>query len=363
MPPPLPSAHPLLGHLRTSLALSFPLFHQVPNETGAASWEHLVQAGAHRVIASGCVHLVPTVRTHALSPALNVALSLPPTPPSAVVTIPFVFAHVAECSSTQDVVYRAASEWRRSRPAGPAAAAVSADAQRVGRGRRGRDWTTGSASPIATSISIFPAVDAASCEPVQGQVLTFAARAVAAAPLALLSAVRAVDPAAASRLAVKWPNDVYVQSMGKVAGFLVDCEADRVTVGLGCNVGTVQRTPDMTVEPASLAALLPDIAARDGVASLRDQLLTHFWAALLHLMLGDETLSTLVDRLRGVSLLPPGTPILVHAGPRGVSSPASFGATVIEWQLDGRLAVQVTETGERLELSGQEVSVRQANTL
>ena len=240
--------------------------------------------------------------------------------------------------------------------------AVAADAQGAGRGRRGRGWVTGASSPIATSLSIFPPLDAASSEPPAMQVLTFAARAVAAAPLALLAAVRAVDANAADNLAIKWPNDVYVRSVGKVAGFLVDCDSDRVTIGLGCNVGRVPRTAEMTVAPASLQDLLPTAtAARGGPAALRDELLAHWWTTLITLMMGEETMTSLTGRLRSSSLLPPGTPILVHSGPLGVSSPSVEAATVIDWELDGRLAVQTTKSGEIVKLSGQEVSVRLAD--
>ena len=105
---------------------------------------------------------------------------------------------------------------------------VTAGEQTAGRGRRGRAWTTGAGNLAASLMLIDPAPRAVA------PAVSFVAA------VALHQAV--VDlggPAAAERLALKWPNDLLLDRL-KVAGILVEGEglssgAFAVVIGIGVN--------------------------------------------------------------------------------------------------------------------------------
>jgi BirA family biotin operon repressor/biotin-[acetyl-CoA-carboxylase] ligase len=106
---------------------------------------------------------------------------------------------------------------------------VTAREQSAGRGRRGRMWTTGGGNLAASLLLIDPA-------PAElAATLSF----VAAVALHQ-AAVDVAGPAAAERLALKWPNDLLLDGM-KVAGILVEGEklpggrfATVVGIGVNC---------------------------------------------------------------------------------------------------------------------------------
>ncbi len=118
---------------------------------------------------------------------------------------------------------------------------VTAGEQTKGRGRRGRDWTTGRGNLAASLLLVDPA--AASVAPT----LSFVAG------VALHQAV--VDmagPMIAERLALKWPNDLLLDSF-KVAGILIEGEqlvrgGFAVVMGIGVNCVT---HPEISNHPAS----------------------------------------------------------------------------------------------------------------
>ncbi len=105
---------------------------------------------------------------------------------------------------------------------------VTAEAQTAGRGRRGRLWTTGAGNLAASLLLIDPSPRAVAAT------LSFVAA------VALHQAVVDVaGPAAAERLALKWPNDLLLDRT-KVAGILVEGEglasgAFAVVIGIGAN--------------------------------------------------------------------------------------------------------------------------------
>ena len=105
---------------------------------------------------------------------------------------------------------------------------VTAGEQTAGRGRRGRGWTTGAGNLAASLLLIDPAPRAV------------AATVSFVAAVALHQAVVDVaGPAAAERLALKWPNDLLLDRL-KVAGILIEGEglasgAFAVVVGIGVN--------------------------------------------------------------------------------------------------------------------------------
>lgn len=105
---------------------------------------------------------------------------------------------------------------------------ITAGVQTAGKGRRGRAWSTEPGNLAASLLLIDPA------PPAVAATLSFVAG------VALhQAAVETVGPAAAERLALKWPNDLLLDRY-KVAGILVEGEklADgrfAVVMGFGVN--------------------------------------------------------------------------------------------------------------------------------
>ena len=161
---------------------------------------------------------------------------------------------LAEVGSTNDVVWRLGRE----------GVAVFANAQRIGRGRRGRAWVAPPGSSILLSLMV------AHDGPLIGLALVPA--------LAICDAIWGVTGLAA---ALKWPNDVLLGGR-KVSGVLVenrqtDARSARAIVGIGINVQQEDRDlPARVAYPATslrLASGLPvdraHLAARllDSLAS------------------------------------------------------------------------------------------------
>jgi BirA family transcriptional regulator, biotin operon repressor / biotin---[acetyl-CoA-carboxylase] ligase len=124
-----------------------------------------------------------------------------------------------EIGSTQDIAHDLAERGAE------AGTIVLADAQRVGRGRMGRSWTS---------------------EPGQGVWCTLVERPVDLKALDVLSLrvglllAEQLDAFANDRVRLKWPNDLVV-SDGKVAGILVEARWSGgvpawVAIGIGVNV-------------------------------------------------------------------------------------------------------------------------------
>ena len=114
---------------------------------------------------------------------------------------------------------------------------IVAKEQSRGRGRRGRAWVSPAGNLHATLMLTDPAPPAAA--PQLGFV----------AGLALHDAAVAAAPALASRLALKWPNDLLCAGR-KIAGILVEGEGDPVTVAVGIGVNC-RHHPDATEFPAT----------------------------------------------------------------------------------------------------------------
>lgn len=133
---------------------------------------------------------------------------------------------------------------------------IVARSQTAGRGRRGRAWVSEPGNLYATLMLTDPAPAAHFAE------LSFVAA------LALHDAVAGRIPGLASRLALKWPNDLLIDR-NKVAGVLVEGVGAAVVVGIGVNCvnhpsGTdfpatdlaaagVRATPESLFEPLSAA--------------------------------------------------------------------------------------------------------------
>ena len=124
-----------------------------------------------------------------------------------------------EIGSTLDEAHRLAAE------GAPAGTLVLADAQTAGRGRQGRQWHSASGAGVWITVVERPA--------------DVGALGVLSLRCGLYAA-EALDALAGARVAVKWPNDLYVGER-KLAGILVETRwrgssPDWVAVGFGLNV-------------------------------------------------------------------------------------------------------------------------------
>lgn len=140
---------------------------------------------------------------------------------------------------------------------------IAADRQTAGRGRRGREWVS-LVGNLAATLLLRPKRSAGE-----------------AAQLSFVAALAAADTvasfASASRVQVKWPNDVLADGH-KIAGVLLESASsgagivDWLAVGIGINLAS---HPERVEFPAiSLAALGEPIPSTD--EALR--LLASFWA-------------------------------------------------------------------------------------
>lgn len=167
--------------------------------------------------------------------------------------------HVAQTGSTNaDLIERL-----RAGPEPEAPLLRMADRQTAGRGRLGRAWQGGEAgASLAFSLAVRPAA-------ADWSGLSLAVG---------LAVAEALDPAA-ERLALKWPNDVWLRDAAgtgrKLAGVLVESlpvgGRRWAVIGIGINLwpSSVQRLPTAACwaevapqadAPAVLAALLPRLA-------------------------------------------------------------------------------------------------------
>lgn len=99
---------------------------------------------------------------------------------------------------------------------------VTAKRQTAGRGRRGRSWVSEPGNLYASLLLSDPA------PPQHLPELSFVAA------LALHDAVTGRIPGLASRVALKWPNDLLIDR-NKFAGILVEGEGASVVIGIGVN--------------------------------------------------------------------------------------------------------------------------------
>jgi BirA family transcriptional regulator, biotin operon repressor / biotin---[acetyl-CoA-carboxylase] ligase len=154
--------------------------------------------------------------------------------------------------STNDEAARAARQGDRGR------LWIVAGEQRAGRGRHGRVWTSPRGNLYASLLLVGP------CEPASAPQLGFIAG------LALYEAIAAETGLAAPRLALKWPNDLLLDST-KVAGLLLEGHhgpdgAFAVVIGFGVNVAAA---PEDAAYPAkALRSAQADLSPEALFASL-----------------------------------------------------------------------------------------------
>src|SRR5262245_37933521 len=151
---------------------------------------------------------------------------------------------VAETTSTNDLALDAADAGARH------GALFVADEQTKGRGRHGHTWTSPPGENLTFSVLLRPGTDVAHASGL-ALVVGLAVRAAAA---------RRVP---ATRVAIKWPNDVVVGQQ-KLAGILVESRlrggaVEALVVGIGINVG-MRSLPEEIRTVATSLALLGDPA-------------------------------------------------------------------------------------------------------
>lgn len=137
-----------------------------------------------------------------------------------------------------------------------------ADYQTAGRGRLDHKWLS---SP-GVNLMMSAVLDVTGCSPEEVATLPLVAG------LAVLKAsARFLDR---SRLALKWPNDVYCDER-KLAGILCERDGDRVIAGIGVNVGERCFPPEVAERAISFA-----VAGAGGVsvAEVRDEVLSEIAA-------------------------------------------------------------------------------------
>jgi BirA family biotin operon repressor/biotin-[acetyl-CoA-carboxylase] ligase len=112
---------------------------------------------------------------------------------------------------------------------------IVAKTQTAGRGRRGRTWVSEPGNLYASLLMTDPA------PPERFPELSFVVA------LALHDAIGGRIPGLASRLVLKWPNDLLIDRK-KFAGILIEGEGTAVAIGIGVNC---VHHPDRTETPAT----------------------------------------------------------------------------------------------------------------
>ncbi|GHU30407.1 biotin--[acetyl-CoA-carboxylase] ligase [Spirochaetia bacterium] len=73
--------------------------------------------------------------------------------------------------------------------------------------------------------------------------------------LALARTVEEYIPDITGRIAIKWPNDVLVDSK-KIAGILIEVDQDIIYIGIGINVGQTTFEPELQTKTNSIACIM-----------------------------------------------------------------------------------------------------------
>jgi BirA family transcriptional regulator, biotin operon repressor / biotin---[acetyl-CoA-carboxylase] ligase len=191
-------------------------------------------------------------------------------------------------SSTQDVAHELASA------GAPAGTLVLADEQTSGRGRHGRAWTSRPGAGVWLTLIERPT------DPASADVLSLRVG---------LALARALEPLAADRVYLKWPNDVYTAGR-KLAGVLAEARwrdgaIEWVAVGVGINVvapGEEQRAIGLaegTTRLDVLRAAVPVLRAAAGaLGHLTESELAEF--AARDLAAGQGCIQPIAGRVAGI---------------------------------------------------------------
>jgi BirA family biotin operon repressor/biotin-[acetyl-CoA-carboxylase] ligase len=204
-----------------------------------------------------------------------------------------------------------------------------ADRQTAGRGRLGRTWSDGAGNFMgSTLVRRLPGDPPA-------QTLAFVAG------LAVHAACAKVAPMAG--LELKWPNDVMAHG-AKLAGMLLESQADRVVVGIGVNLAKAPEVPDR--KTTSLDLLGATVSRDDFANDLADS----FAAELSSWRLGG--LAPVLRRWQARAH-PLGAPLAVQAG--GDALIGKFAGLAEDGGLQLRLAdgtTRIIHSGEVMPAAG-----------
>jgi len=146
-----------------------------------------------------------------------------PRPPRADAPLGIPYLYFSETDSTNDVLKDRAGSGL------PDGAIAVAEAQRAGRGRLGRSWTSDPGKDLTFSLLLRPRMPS-----------SLAQFTVIVAGLAVVAAVHAAAPELEDPVGIKWPNDVLVGGR-KLCGVLTEASIDMdaihwVVIGVGLNV-------------------------------------------------------------------------------------------------------------------------------
>ena len=219
-----------------------------------------------------------------------------------------------ECGSTQDLL----------RGSGlPEGAVAAAEHQTSGRGRLGRRWEDRPGSSALTSVLLRPPTGA------QLPQLSLVVG---------LATAEAIETVTRCPAAIKWPNDVVLDG-AKVAGVLLEGDADAVVCGIGINV---RQAPDELPTNTPLPATSLGIAAGEPVDR----------ALLLATVL--DTLERRYDTWRHDGIRPLLPAIEARNALRGRRARAGELTGVVgRLTEDGLITLDVDGLGERSILSGE----------
>ena len=197
-----------------------------------------------------------------------------------------------EAASTMDRSREIAADPRALLPA-----AVIADRQTAGRGRRGAAWWQPPGS-LAVSIVVDASASIDGARPIWSL----------ACGVAVAESIRLLEPTVEPR--VRWPNDVEVAGK-KLAGILVEAAAGgRAIFGVGVNTTGTAAAAAAPLRPR--VATLPDLTGRP---LARQRFLAAFVPRLLDLLAASAVTAAVADRYRPLCGLT-GGPIRVFAGER-----------------------------------------------
>jgi BirA family biotin operon repressor/biotin-[acetyl-CoA-carboxylase] ligase len=152
-----------------------------------------------------------------------------------------------------------AREYAKEHPENKNPVVFVADAQSLGRGRRGRSFCSNEGAGIYVSFLIYPEQRGA-----------FATGITAYSAVAL---ARAVESVCSASPMIKWVNDLYLNDK-KLAGILAECEMDsdgkisHLVLGMGINVYKTEL-------PEEISAIATAIEGATGERVSREKLLAH----------------------------------------------------------------------------------------
>lgn len=151
--------------------------------------------------------------------------------------------------------------------------AILAHEQTAGKGQRGRVWRSTAGQDIALSVVLVPKDLPAQDQFILAQIAALAVHDVVA------DALRITVDGGASRVRIKWPNDVLIDRR-KVAGILIENEivsgsVAGTIIGVGINVNTHELDADLN----ATSLRIETGTAHDRMAIVTDLLarLQHYW--------------------------------------------------------------------------------------